>query len=263
MSDQNDLFKKITAYEDNELSPEDKKLFEKNLKTNKKLATTWQLSREVDKAIGNPKALQMEALLQDMGNEFGAKYTATQKKTIPSRRIRPFYALAIAASFALLISVGWWQWGQTNSPNAQALYANAYEPYTAASAVRSTNTDLINPLAEGQQKYLAGDYAATLTLLSPLVNDKNLAPEDLITAQFYQGLAYLATNQHSLAETALTTVGQETGHSYTQQAQWYLALIALKKEDIVQTKNWLQAVIETTANGKYAKQAGALLKELE
>ncbi len=263
MSDQDNLFKKITAYEDNELSPEDKKVFEKNLKSDKKLAATWQLSQEVDKAIGNPKALQMEALLQEMSNEFGAKYTGGKKKITPNRRIQPFHALAIAASFALPISIGWWQWGQISQPDAQTLYANAYKPYTAASTIRSTNTDLINPLIEGQQKYLAGDYAATITLLTPLIVDKKLPQEDLMAAQFYQGLAYLATNKYSLAETALTTIVNETGHLYTQQAQWYLALIALKKEDISAVIIWLNQVIETAASGKYAKQASALLTELE
>ena len=263
MSDQEDRLKKIMAYEDQELSAEEKMAFEKALTTDKALADTWQLSQEVDKAIRNPKALGMEALLQDMGNEFAAKHTPAEKKIIRPTKVRSLYPFAIAASFALLIAVGWWQWNQVNPLDAQTLYANVYEPYFVSSTIRSTNTDLVNTLVEGQQKYIAGDYEATIRLLTPLLVNQDLSKEDLMATQFYIGLSQLATNQLNLAQTSLTAVVGETQHLYTQQAQWYLALIALKKEDIVQTKNWLNQVLATASTGKYARKAEALLAQLK
>jgi len=264
MSDQDELLKKITAYEDNELSAEEKEAFEKALTTDKELARTWQLSQEVDKAIGNPKALEMEALLQGMGNEFATKYSGEQKKTgtIAKARVRPLYQLAIAASFALLVSIGWWQWQQLNPLDTQALYATVYEPYTAVNTTRSTNLALTNLLEEGQKNYQTRDYGTAIQQLSTVLTNKDLAQEDMLTAQFYKGLAHLGNNQLDLAQMDLMTVLKREGHIYTQQAQWYLALIALKNGDVAQTKEWLNQVLTTAGTGKYAKKAEALLKQL-
>ena len=265
MSDHDELLKKITAYEDNELSAKEKVAFEKELTTNKALADTWQLSQEVDKAIDNPKALEMEAVLHGMGNEFAEKYSREQKKMIatPKVRIRPLYQLTLAASFALLVSIGWWQWQQSSPLDTQALYATTYEPYTTASMTRSTDPAITNVLAEAQKKYQTGAYKATIQQLSTFLMTKDLAQADITAAQFYKGLAHLGDNQLNLAQTELMALLKIKGNVYTQQAQWYLALIALKNGDVAQTKNWLNQVIATAAMGKYAKKAEALLKKLK
>ena len=167
----------------------------------------------MDKAIGNPKALEMETLLQGMGNEFAEKYSEEQKKTVTTTktRIRPLYQLAIAASFALFVSIGWWQWQQSNPLDTQALYATAYEPYTTVNTTRSTNPALATLTEEGQKNYQAGDYKTAIQQLSTLLANKDLTQEDMLTAQFYKGLAHLGDNQLNLAQTELSTVLKTKG----------------------------------------------------
>lgn len=265
MSDQKERLKKVIAYQDNELSTEEKKAFEKALVTDKALADIWQLNQEVDRAIDNPKALEMEALLQNIGNEFAQKHVEvpSKKDILTKTKIRPLYQLAIAASFALLVGIGWWQWQQSSPIDAQALYATAYEPYITSNINRSTNPTAISILKEAQTHYQAGDYETTIQQLSTFLGNENLAEADIITAQFYKGLAHLGNNQFSIAQAELKAVLKTNGHVYTQQAQWYLALIALKNGNIVQTKDWLNQVITTAATGKYAKKAKALLAQLK
>ena len=171
--------------------------------------------------------------------------------------------MAIAASFALLVSIGWWQWQQSNPLDTQALYATAYEPYTTINTTRSTNPALANLLEEGQKNYQTGAYKTAIQQLSRVLATKDLAQEDMLIAQFYKGLAHLGDNQLNLAQTDLMTVLKTEGHIYTQQAQWYLALIALRNGDVAQTRDWLNQVMTTAATGKYAKKATLLLKQLK
>lgn len=258
----------IQAYLDGTLSEEDRLSFEEQLKTNKALKQDLQLHQEVDRSIDKPKALEMEVLLQDIGGEFAAKYTTSRKpKIVPmgaKRRSLPIYKWAIAASFALLISFLWWQFGTNMSPiNAQDLYANAYEPYAISTNIRSIDDATSTVFQEGQKKYQLGEYQSAITLFSSALAADSLAREDAIALHFYKGVAHLGNGELDLAQQELETALATSNHIYVQQTYWYLALIALKNDDLTTAKARLNQTISTAATGKYNVKAKELLKKLE
>lgn len=261
---QNDIHQFIQAYEDGTLSKKDRLDFEKQLKTNAMLAKAWQLHQEVDRSISNPKALEMEILLEDIGNEFAEKYQSKhiEQQKLKRSRIRPMYLWTVAATIALVLGFVWWQLSAAPIDH-QELYIAAYEPYSSSITIRSSSGATDTAFQQGQKKYQIGEYEAAITFFSTVLESDSLTTEAIIATRFYKGIAHIGEEQFGLAKKELERVLATSGHVYTQQAQWYLALIALKNKEVATAKDALKKTMEMSKTGKYRQKAVNLLEQLE
>ncbi|MFK8007586.1 MAG: hypothetical protein AB8H03_14500 [Saprospiraceae bacterium] len=262
MKDENDILKLIEAYLENELSDSERTDFEQRLKTDAALAKQMQLHQEVDLALSNPKSFEMETILSEIGDEFSEKYRTPKKNSFSSSRIRFIYTASIAASFILLAAFLWWQFGQSAS-NPQQLYAKFYEPYSISTAIRSTNQTINSKLNEGQKKYQEKNYKEAISQFDVILKNENLNTNDIPIVYFYKALSHLGLEELDEAKTMLDKIVAISDHSYLQQSQWYLALIEMKNGNSERVNFWLNKVLQTSSQGKYAKQAKELLKDLE
>lgn len=261
---QNDIHQFVQAYEDGTLSKKDRLEFEKQLKTNDMLAKAWQLHQEIDRSISNPKALEMETLLEDIGNEFAEKYQVKhiEQQKLKRNRMRPMYLWSVAATIALVLGFVWWQLS-TVPIDHQELYAAAYQPYSSSITIRSSSGATDTAFQQGQKKYQIGEYQAAITFFSTVLASDSLSTEATVATRFYKGIAHLGQEEFDLAKKELESVVAKSGHVYTQQTQWYLALVALKNNETAKAKNALRKTIELSETGKYRQKAVKLLKQLE
>lgn len=263
MKENSEILKLIESYLEGELSDTEKVAFEQRLKTDEDLAKHLQLHQEVDLALGDPKSLEMENILSEIGDEFSEKYQTPIKEITPPTRNRFLRPLSIAASLILLAAVLWWQFGNNSSTDPQQLFTDFYQPYSVSNTIRSTNGSPDSKLADGQKKYQDKNYKEAISIFEDILKVEKPTSEQTPAVHFFKGLSHLELDEYMQADDDLNQVLNISNHTYTQQAQWYLALIKLNQGQTDRTIFWLKEVLKTSTNGKFAEQARQLLEALE
>ena len=157
----------------------------------------------------------------------------------------------IAAAVLLLLIASFLIIKSSFSPDPQSLYLAYYEPYPniVDPLDRTGNSEAFS----AYQLYELGKYNESIEKLSA-IPDNIIKPPSL----FYLGQAHMANNELEKALNCLQKI--ENDSNYYQIAQWHIALIFLKLDDIEQAEKQLETIIEQ--KGDYLKQALALKEEL-
>lgn len=123
----------------------------------------------------------------------------------------------------------------------------------------------MNELVAAQKIYAQGNYEEAMAQFSNLLFQKenNLSKDDLNIVQFHYALSAFGNEKIEEAEEQFLLLSKNNNHSFTQQIQWYLALIALKRGDLRETRVRLKETLKIANQGKFAKHVKALLEELE
>lgn len=163
--------------------------------------------------------------------------------------IKMYYKIAAAILLLLAASFLILKWSY--SPDPQSLYLAYYEPYPniVDPLDRTGNSEAFS----AYQLYELGKYNESIEKLSA-IPDNIIKPSSL----FYLGQAYMANSELEKALDCLQKI--EDDSNYYQIAQWHIALIFLKLNDIEQVEKQLETIIEQ--KGDYQKQALALKEEL-
>jgi len=147
--------------------------------------------------------------------------------------------------FSILISL---LFIQCNSP---AKYSD-YNSHTAMQVkVKGSSRTTLDKV---QKMFNDKDYLQANTHLSRLAEYYI----DNVEIQFYYGITFLETNQYAMAEMTFTKIAN--GNSpFKHKAQWYLALNALKQNDLEKCKTYLEEIPEDT---EVSKNATELLEKI-
>ena len=153
----------------------------------------------------------------------------------------------IAAAVTLLIAASIVFYTQFSGPSPEELYLSYYEPYDANVSTRSyTEDEEANPL----EAYRQGDYEKAVISLRKAIEK----PDALPSLRVYLGISLVETDQVEEAISVFQEVYNENPNNFTgQHAEWYLALIALKRNP-VEAKELFK---------KIAKQGGAYEREAQ
>ena len=81
------------------------------------------------------------------------------------------------------------------------------------------------------------------------------------TALFYSAVSYLSLGEADKAIANLDKVLQNKNGKYFDDAQWYLSLAYIKKQDTQNARKNLQQ-LQNNSKSRYQKQADATLKEM-
>ena len=117
-------------------------------------------------------------------------------------------------------------------------------------------------LNDGQKIYQGKNYKEAISQFDAILQSGNLSANDIPIVYFYKALSHLGLEELDKAKMTLDKIVGIPDHSYLQQSQWYLALIEMKKGNLERTNFWLNKVLQISSEGKYAKKAKELLKEL-
>ena len=268
----------IEEFLNQEMDSDALKTFEQKLQKDKTLAEEVKLHQDVIKGIESAGPIDFRNMVsgvhKDLKNEgfFSEKEEAvtTTKKVQPTAKIRRFSLvkkLSIAASFALLLTAGWFMMNQPATTPDQ-LFASNFKKHQDVLSIEvadrlaetgfGANKALLTNLQTGIDAYNAGNYANAITTLN---NFQMAAPQDVLSkyAQFYEAVSLLELGKMSEALPKLQNVAQTDNFPLQNDAKWYLALSQLKLNNTVAAKNLLK---ELSTVATYKTKAEKVLKSL-
>jgi TolA-binding protein len=255
-------FEKIEQYLNNELSNEEKKIFESELAGKEELASMVKLYSTIDGEMRNSfqnseEELALKTTLQDLNNIYfksqiqneEIRAAAIVKKTNWLR----FTPYALAASIIIAIAIFF-----LNKSTPQQLSKDyiAQNFSTLSSKMEAGTTDT---LQQGIAAYNSNHYDSALMLFKRYDNNY---PENNYAKQ-YIGITYLIIKDYAEAVKAFDELSKMKG-LYSNPGLFLKALTLLqrnKEGDKEQAKQLLQQVVEQKLEGD--KEAEELLKSFE
>ena len=136
------------------------------------------------------------------------------------------------------------------SNSAPALYIAHYYPDPGLPTKMGDHEDF--EFDSGMLEYKQGNYDNAIQHWTGI-------SENIARTQYYIGAAYLASNQEQLANDQLEKLTSED--AYYDRAQWYLALVALKNDNVDAAGQHLKTIL-AIQQSNYKDRAKKLLDEL-
>jgi hypothetical protein len=240
-----DQFDNIDAYLKNELSINDKKMFEQQMSNDSSLAEAVQQQRVAMKLV---EVIGDKELKSQIKN-------ALQKRDQTNatvRSIKPRWQLiaGIAASLLIIVVAAWFL---MNKPSNEALFASNYEVYKLN--VNSRDNNLDENIRQAVRLYESANYMIAL----PLFNDIYKADKDskwLIA----QSIGMIELNQFQPAVDILANVRANDQDAYQGPALWYTAMAYLKLDQREKAIENIK-VLSSRNTGAYAKKAKEFLEK--
>ncbi|MDY8138617.1 tetratricopeptide repeat protein [Aquimarina sp. 2201CG5-10] len=250
----------IDAYLREELSSEDRALFEQSLLEDQELKKEFLIHKELfaleDDSIwiqdlfdpDESEVKQVEAYfkseevqnLKDVISTAQSNYTESDKKKSIFVNKKWFIPILVAASFTLLFFVYTFNSGYT----AQELYAE-YGEWDDLPSLTSRSDE--TQLAEGQRFFEQKEFLASYELFKNLEDNKlETSPEILV----YLGLSSLELNKYN---EAISYFDQLINSDAIDQSKgyWYKALTYLKQEKKDKAISILEVILKDETNYKY------------
>ncbi|MFK7908482.1 MAG: tol-pal system YbgF family protein [Chitinophagales bacterium] len=265
MSLQN-TYEKIENYLNGTLTGADLEAFEEQLQSDAELLEEVKLMQNLDTVLSDEVDLVFQQMVETEAGLF-LDELGSEEVEQPNFADSPVPKIggwnrkwAIAASFLLLMvsMVLLWQ-VQSNDPiSNDALFANHFDTYRLNKNVRGGG-DSPTEFQKGIEYYNANEFGAATQVFEALTAQE---PNDLSLA-FCLGNAYLNQEppQLDLAQSQFEKIISDGGSIHVPKAQWYMALVAVKKGDLEQAKTLLKQVEQS--GDKFGQKAKELLKELE
>ena len=244
MDKENLLFR----YFSNQLTEEQKKMFQELLETDKGFKAQFDFEKDLKRVIKKNENENLKVKLVGYEKEINAK-----DKGNPSKWA--FKNWSIAASIALLVGLGWLGYNLMSGPNYTKLYAANFEAYP--------NTVYTITRGEGEETkereafvaYESGDYETALRNFAQI---PSLDKKEYL--DFYRAHSRMNLDELEDAKKDFQKV-IAADKSFVGESYWYLALIYLKEKDKGNAVSSLQILASKYEYNKI--KAEALLKALD
>jgi tetratricopeptide (TPR) repeat protein len=236
--DEQTKYERIESYLAGTMVPAERLQFEQELTADSSLADELELHRQLQGSLRGEKIHEFRAVLQAVDKQ----WQKPAGKPNRSQRLRLLFrpALAVAAAVALLL-IAWQLFSPNGRPDAsEQLFAAYFEPYQMVLNQRSAaelpeRAGLLNTAIK---QYAEGQFADAAIAFRQLEQSE---PGN-IAFQFYQALALLASGQADEAIPILENVLARSGHLFSEQCRWYLALAHLKRGQEAEAKQLLDSI---------------------
>ncbi len=237
---------KIQKYLANELSSSELAEFEDLIKSDLELQDEIRLYRKVSDSLSDPSLENFKNELEMIHKEQYGSQTNYVK------HIRPWYL--VAASILVLITIGSLHLFQSGNVNLQDMFNKYYAPIeTNVSRSLNDEADVFN---KGIEAYTSGNYNLALSYFNEAIQLDNTN----MAAHLYSGICGIELENIDLAKNQFETIIKMDDPFYVQEAEWYMALILLRTEEIKTATSQLMSIIDR--GGVYAEKASSILAEL-
>lgn len=235
------LYERIDRFLSGEMSDEERQEFRFEMAKNEDLAQEVAMIREVQEALGDENAKNLEKELADLRG---------RKKIRPWHMWEsPVFILSGAAALVLLSVVVFIFLKNEGDPLEGHFY-----PYEMIGSFRS-NEEEVEFLDAGIRLYEEKDYE----LAAEAFAKSELQGVSQVFATFYKGNCELALKDYKAAEISFLKVFQAESTVFEAQAFWFLSLALYGQERIPEAREaW---AIINDSRGFYAKEAQTLLEE--
>ncbi|MEZ4776372.1 MAG: hypothetical protein R3D00_24570 [Bacteroidia bacterium] len=230
----------LEAYLENQLSPEEKKEFEKELEQNVALSEELLQYRQAYAAL---KVLRHNDLLKEVQNYSDERRRAWRKSLL-------LYS-GIAASLLILVFSAY---GFAFSYSNGAIFDRYFSPYVSLyGTLRSQGNDDSTDFFRAMKAYSERDYSYSIKAL------RTISPESVFykDAQLYLANALMALKQYREAQQVL-----EDADVSVPQVGWYLGLSLLATEDSEKAQKVFEALRQNPKDDFYQKKADLVLSDL-
>lgn len=237
----------VQRYLNKELSEEEIKQFEQEIKDNPELYEELLFQKEVEQSI---KELIEENLfiknLEIAHREYLENLKKEKKVSIFNRyysllpkenRQKPFW-YAAAAIAVIVFGVALYLVYQNNMTNPETLYQTYKTEYSIPYLQRSTNDNANNDLSNALQLFSEKQYMEAVIEFDKLIGQNKYIP----AAYYFKGLALLELGHTNNAIEFLKKVSSFKESEFVVEAEWNLALAYLKNNDIKNAEIQLEKV---------------------
>lgn len=230
-------------YLNNEMSPEEKLIFEQKLRDDSAFRENFNLYKETTHFIEAKFSDEAAAFRQNLKSISSEYFSESQDKKSKVIGFKP-WQYAVAASITILL--GTWFFMQNSTPE----YGDYNQHESAYFTERGA--DDAN-LKNAQDFFNKKDYKNAVSSFEKVEDLKN--PE----LQLFFAIALIETNDFSKADVFLNAI-QEGTSVYKDKAVWYLALSNLKQNKIAECKLLLKQIPQDAEDFDKAQQ---LLEDLD
>lgn len=236
----------MQAYLDGTLQEPELSDFKLQLQNNSELEAEVAHLREIQTSM---HALGAESLLeatQDWEREINEKKKNGNVRSLSIKRV-----LSIAAGVAAVTAIIFFL--RKPDYTTTELFASYYEPYENLIISRGEGDDII--LKRAMDAYDNHNYQRAVSLLQPYLE----ANPNERSAALYLGIAQMELSNYGEAESQLMEALNDP--LYQQQADWYLALLYLRMDDVSKLSKTLEKII-TMGDHYKEKEAREILGSL-
>jgi hypothetical protein len=226
----------------NELSAEEKTLFEEQLQNDVQFSERFQLYKETTQFLEHTFSKETVDFKQNLKTISHQHFEETQERKSKVIAFKPWY-YAVAAS--IVVVMGTWFLMQND-----ATYSDYNQHETALFMERSVGDA---NLKEAQEAFNTKDYKKAVTAFDKITDFRD--PE----LQFFYAISLIETNNYNKAQLFLDQL-REGNSVYKHKATWYLALSYLKQDKNDECKATLK---EIPSDAEDFDKAQELLNDLE
>jgi tetratricopeptide (TPR) repeat protein len=205
----------IEHYLADDLAPNERTAFRKELRSNPDLAKELILSQTIDSALSREDILDLRQKLITVIN--ANREVKTEVPVIQMHSRKWWYA---AASLLVLCALAATLFLQTNRNISNDALFSQY--YTSENIVDQTRGD--QNIVEAVIKFQQKDFVKASTLFKNILDKDN----SNIAVWFYYGISNIETKNYNNSIKAFNTIISQNDNLYIEHAEWYLGLCYLK-----------------------------------
>lgn len=240
---------KIERYLLGAMQAEEKQAFEEEVRRNADLRLALELQQDIHRGISYHFQSDLKGMLQreegDMANPRQGRH--------PGQR-RFLLALAVAASFVLLLLAGYWYIASQQTPTD--LYYAHYQPYpNIINPLERSGAAPTDPMARAMLAYEQANYDVAISLFEQQA--EQLTP----AYKFYLALSLLEVGESSRTVALLEEVAASENESLFLPALWYRGLAHLKANRTDEAREVLNQLLEQD-DSTYHPRAMEILEQL-
>ena len=214
-------------------SSQEKSQFEARLEKERELLALLKQHTAIKGGVVDYGREKMKMQLQQLEKEQPLELSnEANSKAVPLSTYLKWAAIIVLAMAPIFFFLN-------RESDPQELFAAYYQPYPNYAAAIERGDESENLYKEAFQLYEQSQYPQAINLLLQLIETR---PDD-VNLQFYLGLSYLSSSQHSKAIPFLQKVVGNRGNRFEEQAQWYLALALLKEGHSRESIAYLKSLV--------------------
>ncbi|QKX06989.1 hypothetical protein HN014_19400 [Aquimarina sp. TRL1] len=243
-----ELFERIEAYLEHDMSDQEKIQFEHEMTNDQALQIEVEKHRYLHTVLKDRDTIDYTRKIKKIISESEESHADTNKKTLFSEK--KWFFLKIAASVLLVIGLGVASWnifGKQETP--EEIFASVYVPYPVESVTRGEEHD--KELHRLYQYYAHENYGQVVSSVTDRIPRTALL-------YMYMGNSYLNTGEIQKAIEQFSAIKKKD--SLYEAALWYLSLSYIKDRKLSLSKETLEKLIKY--DGVYKEKAKYLLRRL-
>ncbi len=246
---------KISRYLAGKMTDEGLAAFNEQLKADPELKEEVAFRKMVMESVKSQSNEQLRAQINTVVKEAHTLAGQSSPGAMPARELSNRTAkvislnrriLSIAASVLILILLGA-SWYANRQFSNDSLVASNFELKTPTSNLRGENNDETDFNNDVMKAYSNKDFHKAAELLA------SIPPSPIYNkAQFHLGNLYLKLNNPSRAIVVFQNLLKKNDPRYQEEVQWLLCLAHLKNNDVKQTTQTLESILQNQEHSFYS-----------